>query len=331
MEKHRINILFNNPSEAIEDDVLLLEEEIQKYPYAQVLHILLAKIKFLLNASDKNIKLTSAAIYSGDRSILKKIILESNFPYRHEKITPFQSLPKIAIQESSTEPDSDPEIQIEEKNSTAIFAEVLKNLEQLKALRQQFQFLELEDPSPKVEETQGSEIQIVAPKIDPPGKPHFKIKETQEPKPSKKKNENADAKKSEIKKKKLDEILQKDLELDSQVNFFFLKEIEKNKESLEKKPTNKLVVQNEIIERFIVEQPSIGSLKKEADRKNDETNRDLAEKSTKFNEELISENLAIIMLKQGKKERAIDIYKKLIWKLPQKKAYFAARIEEINK
>lgn len=37
--------------------------------------------------------------------------------------------------------------------------------------------------------------------------------------------------------------------------------------------------------------------------------------------------LAGIMVKQGKLEKAIDIYHKLIWKFPQKKSYFAAQIE----
>jgi ABC-type Zn uptake system ZnuABC Zn-binding protein ZnuA len=37
------------------------------------------------------------------------------------------------------------------------------------------------------------------------------------------------------------------------------------------------------------------------------------------------------MIKQGKHEKAIDIYKKLIWKFPQKKAYFATQIEELKK
>ena len=63
----------------------------------------------------------------------------------------------------------------------------------------------------------------------------------------------------------------------------------------------------------------------------DEINKDLSERSTRFGDDLVSENLAIILLRQGKKDRAIDIYKKLIWKLPQKKAYFAARIEDIKK
>jgi len=49
-----------------------------------------------------------------------------------------------------------------------------------------------------------------------------------------------------------------------------------------------------------------------------------------FGEGLVSENLAKIMIKQGKKSKAVDIYKKLIWKYPQKKAYFASQIESIK-
>ncbi|MDZ7605533.1 MAG: hypothetical protein U5K79_08075 [Cyclobacteriaceae bacterium] len=89
--------------------------------------------------------------------------------------------------------------------------------------------------------------------------------------------------------------------------------------------------QSDLIDKFIQAQPTIGSVKKEMERSADEIVRDLSEKSTRFGDNLISENLAIILLRQGKKDRAIEIYKKLIWKLPQKKAYFAARIEEIKK
>ena len=57
---------------------------------------------------------------------------------------------------------------------------------------------------------------------------------------------------------------------------------------------------------------------------------DLTEKNDGYNENIISETLAQILIKQGKKEKAIDILKKLIWKFPQKKAYFAAQIEKIR-
>jgi len=61
------------------------------------------------------------------------------------------------------------------------------------------------------------------------------------------------------------------------------------------------------------------------------TVEDLSKNSQQFNDELISENLAQIMKNQGKTKQAINIYKKLIWKFPQKKSYFAAQIDQIKK
>jgi hypothetical protein len=58
---------------------------------------------------------------------------------------------------------------------------------------------------------------------------------------------------------------------------------------------------------------------------------DLSEKSLIYNENIISETLALILIKQGKKEKAIEVLKKLIWKFPQKKTYFAAQIEDLKK
>lgn len=60
------------------------------------------------------------------------------------------------------------------------------------------------------------------------------------------------------------------------------------------------------------------------------TNKDLASESIAFDTNLVTETLAKLYVKQGKTDKAIEIYKKLIWKFPQKKAYFAARIEELN-
>ena len=45
----------------------------------------------------------------------------------------------------------------------------------------------------------------------------------------------------------------------------------------------------------------------------------------------VSETLVEILVKQGKKDRAIEVLKKLIWKYPQKKAYFASQIEDLKK
>jgi hypothetical protein len=57
---------------------------------------------------------------------------------------------------------------------------------------------------------------------------------------------------------------------------------------------------------------------------------DLSETSTHLSDDVISETLAKLMVKQDRKEKAIDIYKKLIWKFPQKKAYFADQIKKLK-
>lgn len=54
----------------------------------------------------------------------------------------------------------------------------------------------------------------------------------------------------------------------------------------------------------------------------------LAESSTKLNDNLITETFAKILLRQGKKDVAIEIYKKLSLKFPDKRTYFADLIEK---
>jgi hypothetical protein len=315
VEADRINFLLSNPTEANLEDTQMLEQEVAKYPYAQVLHVLLAKIKHLQKANDKNKKLTTAAIYSSNRSVLKRAILEEGYLEDMEEIVPFQELRLFDLEQVAAE---EPEI-FSEKESASIFDEVLKNLEKLKSLRKQFQFLELNEELTKEKEVDTSQ-EI----------PSEKDKKSPEDEVAPKKSKSS-SKKGESKKKKLDKILEKDELLDSKVNVYYLKEIEEKKSALAGKSSTKHSTQSEIIEKFIETQPSIGAIRHEPESEQDLVNKDLSEKSTKFGDDLISENLAVILLRQGKKGRAIDIYKKLIWKLPQKKAYFAARIEEIKK
>jgi tetratricopeptide (TPR) repeat protein len=84
--------------------------------------------------------------------------------------------------------------------------------------------------------------------------------------------------------------------------------------------------QTEIIDAFIKTQPSITPAKPVVLK-----SEDLSDKYDVYGENIVSETLVEILLKQGKKEKAIEMLKKLIWKFPQKKAYFAAQIEELKK
>ena len=57
---------------------------------------------------------------------------------------------------------------------------------------------------------------------------------------------------------------------------------------------------------------------------------DLSERSSAFTDNIVSETLVEILIKQGKKGKAVEVLRKLIWKFPQKKAYFAAQIDELT-
>lgn len=109
----------------------------------------------------------------------------------------------------------------------------------------------------------------------------------------------------------------------------FIQEIKTTKKKI-KPEGSKQKEQIEIIDQFIKSQPSISKNKLAASIAS-ESKEDLIEKNLTYGENIVSETLVQILLKQGKKEKAMEVLKKLIWKFPQKKAYFAAQIEDLKK
>ncbi len=83
--------------------------------------------------------------------------------------------------------------------------------------------------------------------------------------------------------------------------------------------------QDDLIEKFIREEPSINNPKNA--KPSDE---DLSVDSVKFNDDIVSETLAEIYLKQGRRDRALNIYNKLCLKFPEKSRFFAKKIEDIK-
>ncbi len=58
---------------------------------------------------------------------------------------------------------------------------------------------------------------------------------------------------------------------------------------------------------------------------------EMAVNSISKSEELVSESLAEVYVRQDKKEKAIDMYKKLSLQYPEKNTYFALKIENLLK
>lgn len=102
---------------------------------------------------------------------------------------------------------------------------------------------------------------------------------------------------------------------------------ENNTPSVQKnKPS---ISQVEIIEKFIKDEPSI-ERQKISKSELPSQQEDLASKALKGVEAFETETLAQLMVMQGKHKKAINIYKKLSLKFPEKSTYFAGRIEEVK-
>ncbi len=84
---------------------------------------------------------------------------------------------------------------------------------------------------------------------------------------------------------------------------------------------------DQLIEKFIREEPAVSAPKKTAKT----TKEDLASESVKFYDDIVSETLAQIYLKQGKTDRALNIYKKLSLQFPEKSSIFAKKIKQIKR
>ncbi len=56
----------------------------------------------------------------------------------------------------------------------------------------------------------------------------------------------------------------------------------------------------------------------------------MSEKKDEGNDDILSETLAAIYIRQGHKSKAISIFEKLRLKYPEKNAYFARRIRELT-
>lgn len=125
--------------------------------------------------------------------------------------------------------------------------------------------------------------------------------------------------------KKLDDVV-----LDQQIRASILhyqepEEKISKKEDIAVEDNSKVKKTDEILERFIKEEPQIKP--PTAEKLNLENK---ARKSSEEKFHLVTETLANIYVEQGFYNKALEIFNKLILKYPEKKAYFAKRISEIE-
>jgi hypothetical protein len=308
LEKERFLDLARNYTSLTEAEAKDLDALQKQYPYSQVIHNLASR-----GAQDNKFEtsktlLNISAVYSTDRSVLKDIITAPRTERSEVKREPAPE-PVTLKNPSISEPPvvSEPLIVVDEPvtllhvdnnlSGEALNNEIMHDLERLKELKHNFEVT--------VEEFGHSKY------MDPKAV-------AKEPKPKAEKP----APKEPLQKKK-DEAL---VVVPEPLGEVLLEEIKTTKKKLPPE-SQRQKEQIEIIDQFIKKQPSIA---KGSNAGNTDAS-DLAEQSLSLTDNLVSETLVEILLRQGKKDKAIEVLKKLIWKFPQKKAIFAAQIDELKK
>ncbi|HEX6225716.1 MAG TPA: tetratricopeptide repeat protein [Chryseolinea sp.] len=308
MEKDLLKkILQNYPSSSVEEakDLHSMRET---YPYSQLLHVLAARTSKEHGFAEQLTELQLAAVYSADRAILKNMMSDAfgngGMLAANDEAPNITAAPIVESLAQTKEKKT--EIPLSSANESDDLAEkVIKDVTALYNARHNFEMMFVDNPGADLKPT-GS------------GDDHAKTKRERIIELSKALNAQHAMESEETKNPKRKHPDRKDI----------IDEIVDTKSQIE--PANeKQKEQLEIIEQFIKTQPSISNAK---DKAGNFQEGDLSSiKTGEFTDNIVSETLVELLLKQGKRDKAIEVLKKLIWKFPQKKAYFAAQIEELKK
>jgi hypothetical protein len=328
MDKNSFDTALNTfPGNSIDEvrEILVLKK---RYPYSQVLHALAARLSKDHGLSHQSEDLQLAAVYSTDRNVLKEVMIVTSNSDIHTSTN-------IEIDKAATDDTREAEPHLPSVQPQIILdtvaEEVMRDLERLHELKHNFELLFIDGAANYIVEIDSStteKLEDIQLQKVPVEKTDFVFEE----KPTLTKKQRiialakaANAVAQDLAQEKISSNRKKKSNSDSGENL--IEEIVSTKQALNPE-TEKQKEQIEIIEQFIKAQPSINN----KDRVPAIPSGDLTSiKSGEFGDNVVSETLVDILLQQGKKDKAVEVLKKLIWKFPQKKAYFAAQIEELKK
>ncbi|WP_333819633.1 hypothetical protein [Ohtaekwangia sp.] len=350
-----IHVLHHYSDSSIEEakEILSLKES---YPYSQILHALSARLAKDHGFSTQQAELQMAAVYAADRGVLKDVMTRESivlqYPAKVQEPTTVSTwtsrTASIPVSTSTQAPSRSVSTSTE-----SLAEEVMHDLERLTELRQNFEMM-FEHPVaavasiPEPEEEPVSEIAEEVQHKDTAKSRKERIKEVARAMQAKTDHESHESEEQtksrkarivELAKAMQSQTAEQDGEAEvpktrtrkkkhDDSGEELIDEIVSSKEELTPEG-DKQKEQLEIIEQFIKTQPTITSAKEKV---LPPPSGDLSTiKTGEFGDNVVSETLVEILIKQGKKDKAIEVLKKLIWKFPQKKAYFAAQIEDLRK
>jgi len=310
MTTESFNRYLKNPSLLNNSTVNALSLLVNEYPYFQVAHMLLARNLFNIGHANYTQSLHSAAAYACDRGKLKELIeytplaIEEN--PENENAPIFFSHNTELTDNNIVEPDIDSNIEFTSLPTT----------EREKVLADQsetvLEVVALEEMA-SIPTENAALTNIIEPEV---GKAP-EILETSIPIT----NNTVQTFGNQL----IDNIFLRLSEVDileSEIENLNEPELEIGTQFAIKVKTT---AHNDLVDRFIREEPRIGAPKREFFNPEDN-----ARQSASLPDDLVSETLAIIYEKQALYSMAIKIYEKLMLRIPEKSSYFAARIKEIE-
>jgi hypothetical protein len=316
VEKENFIEVLRHYSKITEEEALRVLSLRERYPYSQLLHALTARVSKDHDFINHSKELQLAAVYAADRSVLKDVMTLDNVLPARVAGAPIKQVVK-STSASAPIPVSQPPASAFSENITNVADQVMSDLEKLHQLKHNFELMFVDSNLPKAipSLTEKHETDSESSSKESSKSRKARIVELAKAMAAAKESEPVEDSLPKPKKKK-------ELPPES-----FIEELATTKREIE--PENeKQKEQLEIIEQFIKTQPSISSPK---DKVVVTPAGDLTTiKTGEFNDNVVSETLVEILIKQGKKDKAVEVLKKLIWKFPQKKAYFAAQIEELK-
>ncbi|MEK6477902.1 tetratricopeptide repeat protein [Catalinimonas sp. 4WD22] len=301
LNKQTLINLMSYPNEISDSEVAELVETIENYPYFQLARSLFAKALHDKQAPNAYDALSKAAIYAPNRSLLKALFYEDLHIDRNADHA--QASSEENIEEGVSSADEHHSISSSESFSTPesyeppVDSDTSLTAQEDEVIQSDEVYNELEENLRKLRESKN------------------------------KFSEDEDEEKKKIADSS-DSLHDLDASSSDAPSSIVLEELA-NQESVSTQFGNNQQLQNELIDKFINSQDNL-SLKIKPSSDEVEEVEDLSHQSTEIGDNLVSENLAKIYARQGKKDKAIEIYQKLIWKYPQKKAYFAETIESLK-
>ena len=327
MNRQQFSELVKDPGALGAESVIELESLLRQYPYCTSAQLLLALVLLQQNHPNYQSQFKKAVAYAGDRRRLKEL-LEG----KRTVVTVKQ--PAVEVSLENEDSLQIPAAEASVGTVAAGIAEILTAIVAETQAEEQDVALLLPVPEPRhenfIEESVISEEELA---LASPDLRADDVPVQAESRPLHTLNRQTEISKEKLSQEDLLTIVRKRL---AEINAEKSLSVQKNETPAtdkEPRPAEAPGVQSsavnrskeEIIERFIREEPQISRPKKEFFSPTSSSQR-----SNMDEEDIISETLALLYAKQGNMQKAIHIYEKLSLRFSEKSRYFAARIENLK-